>query len=139
LGLDFDTPNAVFGVYFWRRGQVFSQKAPPKIKTGANLPFNYNYAILMSMMTADAILGVASTASLPYFKESVTYPDNTQEAMDLVALPYPVFEGGTKTVVQRGGGLAALSGDKAKEQAAAIFAEWLAQPENNLGFVTEMG
>jgi len=70
----------------------------------------------------------------------VTYQDNTTENIETSVLPYPVFEDGKPTVVQRGTGLFAIrSEDERKNLAAACFAKWITSGQQNLDFVTRSG
>ena len=55
-------------------------------------------------------------------------------------MAYPRFENAEATVVHRGGGLFALKHeDERKNKAAACFAKWITEKENNLDFVTKAG
>ena len=92
-----------------------------------------------AMMTGEIVCGIESTASILYYKDTVTYPDNVSEPLALRMLPVPVFEGATPTVIQRGVGLCALRGDARKEYAAAKFCKWITETQNNLHFVTATG
>lgn len=89
--------------------------------------------------TGDIVCSTGSTAGVVFFPPSVTYPDNTSEPVDLEILPYPVFEGGRKVAIQRGGGMCVLKSTKEKEKAAAMFLKWFTKPENNLKFVSSTG
>ena len=98
-----------------------------------------NYATTC-MMTGEIIAAIGSTASILYFKDTVTYRDNTTEPLALVALPCPTTTNGTKMAIQQGVGLsAAVKGDKKKEAAALLFAKWITESEPNLRFVTQAG
>ena len=55
-----------------------------------------------SIRTGDSIVSVASSASILYYSDVVTYPDNTSEEITIVSRPCPVFENGEKLVMQRG-------------------------------------
>ncbi len=103
---------------------------------GINLQDGYGTA---QMMIGDAVAYVGSTASVIYFKDTVTYPDNTIEPLELISLPCPVFRGAEKSVVQRGVGFAALSGDKAREEASALFVRWFTEKTINTEFCVGMG
>ncbi len=91
------------------------------------------------MMTGDIVAGVGSTASILYFQDTVTYPDNTSEPLALKALPCPVTKNGVKMAIQQGTGLCAVKGDAKKEAAALAFAKWITSGEVNLRFVTQSG
>ena len=90
--------------------------------------------------TGEVISNIGSTAGILYLRDYVTYADNTTEDIETSILAYPHFANGEATVVHRGGGLFALKNeDDRKNEAAAIFAKWLTEKENNLGFVTKAG
>ncbi len=111
--------------------------AEAAIKGHLHVEDNYE---TVCMMTGDIIAGIGSTASIMYFQDTVTYPDNTQEPLELAVLPCPVTVDGQKLAMQQGTGLAAaVKGDKKKEAAALLFASWLTQGEVNLDFVVQSG
>ena len=90
--------------------------------------------------TGEVISNIGSTAGILYLRDYVTYADNTTEDIETSILAYPHFANGEATVVHRGGGLFALKNeDDRKNEAAAIFAKWLTEKENSLGFVTKAG
>ena len=89
--------------------------------------------------TGEIICSTGSTAGVLFFDPVVTYPDNTTEQAELMILPYPVFSGGEKIAVQRGGGMVATRTDETKSYAAGIFLKWFTSPENNLRFVASTG
>ena len=90
--------------------------------------------------TVEIISNIGSTADVLYQPHEVVYADNTTEAISAIALPYPVFDEDTSGVVYRGGGLFAIrSSDERKNYGAYLFARWLTEKENSLGFVTEAG
>lgn len=90
--------------------------------------------------TGEVIINIGSTAGILYLRDYVTYSDNTTEDIETSILAYPHFANGNATVVHRGGGLFALKNeDERKNEAAAVFAKWLTEKENNLGFVTNAG
>lgn len=91
------------------------------------------------MKTGEIICSTGSTAGVLFFDQVVTYPDNTSESVELMILPYPVFEGGEKVAVQRGSGMIVAKSDETKEYAAGIFLKWFSNPENNLRFVASTG
>jgi len=92
-----------------------------------------------AMMTGEAICGIESIASILYFKDRVTFPDNTHMPLRLRILPVPYFTGAEPLAIQRGSGLCVPKSSEKKEKAAAIFAEWLTQEEHNLPFVMTAG
>jgi multiple sugar transport system substrate-binding protein len=89
--------------------------------------------------TGDIVCSTGSTAGVSFFSPTVTYADNTSEPVELDILPYPVFEGGRKAAIQRGGGMSVIKSTKEKEYLAAIFLKWFTSPENNLRFVSSTG
>ena len=91
------------------------------------------------LRTGDAVVSVASSASVLYYTDTVTYPDNTSEKVEVVALPCPVFEDGEKLVIQRGAGFCLKKSTREREQAAVTFLKWLTSPERNVEFVTSLG
>lgn len=52
-----------------------------------------------AIRTGDSIVSVASSASILYYSDVVTYPDNTSEDITLISRPCPVFENGDKMVM----------------------------------------
>ncbi|MDL2313606.1 extracellular solute-binding protein [Desulfovibrio sp. OttesenSCG-928-C14] len=92
-----------------------------------------------AMMTGEALCGVESTASVLYFKDTVTFPDNTTIPLHLKILPVPLFKDGKPLAIQRGGGLGLFKSTEKKERAATVFAEWLTAVENNVPFVITTG
>lgn len=92
--------------------------------------------------TGEVISNVGSTAGILYLRDYVTHADNSREAIVTTFLPSPRFKEAPDkhTLIQRGTGLFALkSKEENKNKAAAIFAKWIAQRDNNLGFVTSAG
>ncbi len=91
------------------------------------------------LRTGKAIVSVASSASVLYYEDLVTYENNISEPIEVVARPVPIFAGGEKLVMQRGAGFCTVKSDPKREEAAAIFLKWLTAPENNVEFVTKTG
>ncbi|MGI6555155.1 MAG: extracellular solute-binding protein [Bacillota bacterium] len=89
--------------------------------------------------TGDIVCSTGSTAGVSFFPPTVTYADNTSEPAELAIFPFPVFEGGQKIAIQRGGGMCVLKSSKEKERLAGIFLKWFTRPENNLKFVSLTG
>ena len=88
----------------------------------------------------EIIANTGSTADVLYQPDEVIYSDNTTEAIESIALPYPTFTDNASGVIYRGGGLFAVkSSDERKNQAAYIFAKWLTEKDHNLDFVTNAG
>ena len=92
-----------------------------------------------SLRTGDSIVSVASSASILYYSDVVTYPDNTSEEITIVSRPCPVFENGENLVMQRGAGFCTVRSTPERERAAVTFLKWLTEPEHNVEFVTRAG
>ena len=90
--------------------------------------------------TVEIISNIGSTADILYQPDQVIYPDNTTQAVEIISMPYPLFSKDAASAVHRGGGLFAIrSSNERKNYAAAVFAKWLTEQNNNLRFVTEAG
>lgn len=89
--------------------------------------------------TGEIICSTGSTAGILFYGDSITYPDNTVEATTYTILPYPIFKGGKKLALQRGGGMCVRRSSPKKEYAAALFLKWFTQPEQNMRFVSSTG
>lgn len=92
-----------------------------------------------ALRTGDVIATIASSASVLYYENVVTYEDNTSEEIEIVTLPYPAFEKGKKMVMQRGSGFCTVKSTPEREKAAVTFVKWLTAPEQNTKFVTSLG
>ena len=92
-----------------------------------------------SIRTGDSIISVASSASILYYSDVVTYPDNISENITIISRPCPVFENGENLVMQRGVGFCTVRSTPEREKAAATFLKWLTEPEYNVEFVTQAG
>lgn len=91
------------------------------------------------LRTGDAVVSVASSASVLYYEDIVTYSDNRSEPIEMIAMPVPTFEGGEKLVMQRGAGFCTVKSTPEREQAAVTFLKWLTEPKKNVEFVTSVG
>ncbi len=89
--------------------------------------------------TGEIICSTGSTAGVLFFDPVVTYPNNTTENVELMILPYPIFEGGEKIAMQRGSGMIVSKSDETKAYASGLFLKWFTSPENNLRFVASTG
>ena len=110
--------------------------APAAIKGGVWLGEGY---ATEALRTGDAIATLASSASVLYYENIVTYEDNTSEEIEIISLPYPNFENGKKMVMQRGSGFCTVKSTPEREKAACTFIKWLTAPEQNTKFVTSLG
>lgn len=91
------------------------------------------------VMTGDVPCGAGSSAAVMYYNDTVTYPDNTSEPMELKILPLPQNENCPKYATQAGVGLCAYKTTDQKAEAASVFAHWLTEGKRNLAFVAETG
>lgn len=91
------------------------------------------------LRTEDAIVSVASSASVLYFSNEVIHPDNITEQIELTVLPCPVFEDGEKMVMQRGAGMCTVKSTPEREKAAITFLKWLTEAECNTDFAVSAG
>ncbi len=89
--------------------------------------------------TGDIVCSTGSSAGILFYGDTITYKDGTVENVEYSILPYPVFENGSKTALQRGGGLMVAKTDEKKEYAACEFIKWLTAAEQNMRFVDETG
>ena len=96
------------------------------------------YATYLAM-TGDVVCATTTSAGAIFLPNTVIYADNTKEDVFFDVLPYPVFEGGERVAVQRGGGMCILKSDTEKERAAALFLKWLTDPAQNLRFAVSTG
>ena len=117
--------------------KVFAPVAEAGIHGGLNVGDGYASS---RWKTGEIIGNLGSTADILYLRDYVTYDDNSTENIELSVLPYPNISGAESSVVLRGGGLFAVkSEDEKKNEAASIFAKWIAQKQQNLNFVTNAG
>lgn len=91
------------------------------------------------VMTGETLSGIGSTAAIIYYNDTVTYPDNTSEPMNLKVLPLPKTGDGEQFMPMTGVGLCAYQTTEQKAEAAAVFARWLTEGQRNLDFVVETG
>lgn len=91
------------------------------------------------VMTGETPAGMGSSAGILYYNDTITYPDNTSEPMDLKVLPMPYANESRKMATQAGVGLCATKTTEQKAEAASVFAHWLTDYSRNLTFATETG
>ena len=134
LGEDFfQGDKLAFGPAFQTAWEPLAQAA---LQGGVWLKSGY---ATESIRTGDSIVSVASSASILYYSDVVTYPDNTSEEITIISRPCPVFEDGEKLVMQRGAGFCTVRSTPERERAAVTFLKWLTEPEHNVEFVTRTG
>lgn len=91
------------------------------------------------VMTGETAAGIGSSASVLYYNDKITYPDNTTEPTDLRVFPLPQAGVGTPYATQAGVGLCAYRTTEQKAEAATVFARWLTEEGRNLDLVAAMG
>ena len=82
---------------------------------------------------------MASSASVLYYSDKVTYADSTSEKVEIVSMPCPVFARGETMVMQRGAGICTVKSTPEKEKACITFLKWLTEAQKNVEFVTSLG
>lgn len=92
------------------------------------------------IMTGQVIAGIGSSASILYYNDKITYPDNTSIDVNLNVLPLPQAGGETKAYATIAGvGLCAYKTTEQKAEASEVFAKWLNEENRNLDFVASTG
>ena len=91
------------------------------------------------LRTGETIVSVASSASVLYYEDIVTYPDNQSEPIEVIARPVPCFENGEQLVMQRGAGFCTVKSTPEREQAAAVFFEMADRTGNQRAFCDQRG
>ncbi|MBR7184521.1 MAG: extracellular solute-binding protein [Clostridia bacterium] len=91
------------------------------------------------VMTGEVLCGIGSSAAVGYYNDTITYPDNTSEKMQLQVLPLPKSGGKEEYMPQTGVGLCAFKTTDQKAEAAAEFVKWFTESRRNLDFVVKTG
>ena len=91
------------------------------------------------VMTGETIAGIGSSASVLYYNDTITYPDNTAEPMNLQVCPIPQAGVGTNYATLAGVGLCAYKSTEQKAEAAALFVRWFTEAQRNFDFVVSTG
>lgn len=135
LGGEFVAPESLnfASDAFWR---VWDFTVTPALTGGYAVTNGYSSDL---SKTGEIVCSTGSTAGILFYGDSITYPDNTTEATTYTVLPYPVFQGGKKIALQRGGGMCIGRSSPKKEYAATLFLKWFTQPEQNMRFVSSTG
>ncbi len=129
----FDGDTLMFGPAFETVWEPYAEAA---LQGGVWLQGGY---ATDSLRTGDSIVSVASSASVLYYSDTVTYADNTSEKIEIISLPCPVFVGGEKLVMQRGAGICTVKSTPERERACMTFLKWLTDAKRNVEFVTRLG
>lgn len=116
--------------------RIWSSLFEPAVKGGYAIYQGYSSDL---SKTGDIVCSTGSTAGILFYGTEITYPDNTTQQVEYTVLPFPIFEGGNKIAIQRGGGLIVAKSTPVKEKAAAIFLKWFTAPEQNMKFVASTG
>ena len=134
LGADFfDGDQVSFGPAFRRVWEPYARAT-----LAGSVWLKSGYAT-EPLRTGDAVVSVASSASVLYYADTVTYPDNTSEPVEIISLPCPTFADGEKLVMQRGAGICTVRSTPERERACMTFLKWLTAPKRNVDFVTRLG
>ena len=115
---------------------IFDTAYTPSVEGGIAVYDGYSSDL---SKTGDIVCSTGSSAGILFYGDTITYADGTVEPVEYEILPYPVFENGSKTAIQRGGGLMVAKTDEKKEYAACEFIKWLTDAEQNMKFVDETG
>ncbi len=115
---------------------IFETVYAPAVEGGIAIYDGYSSDL---SKTGDLVCSTGSSAGILFYGDTITYADGTVENVEYSILPYPVFENGTKTALQRGGGLMVAKAEEKKEYAAGVFIKWLTAPEQNMSFVANTG
>ena len=115
---------------------IFETVYTPAVEGGIAIYDGYSSDL---SKTGDLVCSTGSSAGILFYGDTITYADGTVENVEYSILPYPVFENGTKTALQRGGGLMVAKSEEKKEYAAGVFIKWLTAPEQNMSFVANTG
>lgn len=91
------------------------------------------------VMTGETIAGIGSSASVLYYNDTITYPDNTAKPMNLKVCPIPQAGVGTNYATLAGVGLCAYKSTEQKAEAAALFVRWFTEAQRNFDFVVSTG
>lgn len=116
--------------------QVWETILTPAVKGGYKVYSGYSSDL---SKTGEIVCSIGSTAGILFYGSEITYPDNTIRQVAYTILPYPVFEGGKKIALQRGGGMVVAKSTPEKEKAAAVFLKWFTAPKQNMKFVSSTG
>ena len=91
------------------------------------------------VMTGEVIAGIGSSASILYYNDVITYPDNTTEPMNLQVVPLPKTKDADLLVTLAGVGLCSYKTTEQKAEAAAVFARYITEEARNFEFVASTG
>ncbi len=115
---------------------IFETIYTPAVEGGVAIYDGYSSDL---SKTGDLVCSTGSSAGILFYGDSITYEDGTTRQVEYSVLPYPVFEGGEKYSLQRGGGLMVAKSNEQKEEAAAEFIKWLTAAGQNMRFIAKTG
>lgn len=84
--------------------------------------------------TGNVLAYTGSTAGAAYFPKEVAFSPKEVHPIDVITLPYPIFENGKHYVIQQGAGMCITKSDEAHEYGSALFLKWFTDVEQNVGF-----
>ena len=136
LGGDFLDVNGEIILDSDNYSHIFQTLFTPSIEGGFAIYDGYSSDL---SKTGDLVCSTGSSAGILFYGDTITYTDGTVEQVEYSILPYPIFEGGRKVALQRGGGLMVAKSDKKTEYAASVFIKWLTAAEQNMEFISQTG
>lgn len=116
--------------------RIWSSIALPALAGGYAMQQQYSSELAK---TGDILCAIGSSAGFLFYGTEVTYTDGATTEVEYTILPYPVFTGGEKVALQRGGGIVVASSTPEKEKAAVTFLKWLTAPQQNIKFSLATG
>ncbi len=136
LGGDFFAEDGALQLDNDQYRHIFETLYAPAVNGGIAIYDGYSSDL---SKTGDLVCSTGSSAGILFYGDTITYADGTVKDVEYSILPYPVFDGGDKTALQRGGGLIVSKRDEQREYAAAQFLRWLTAPEQNMLFIAQTG
>lgn len=136
LGGDMFDENGKLSLDNDKYRRIFETVYSPAVEGGFAIYDGYSSDL---SKTGDLVCSTGSSAGILFYGDTITYTDGTVENVEYNILPYPVFEGGKKTAIQRGGGLMVAKTDEKKEYAATEFIKWLTASAQNMRFISKTG
>lgn len=82
---------------------------------------------------------IGSSAGAGFFPQVVIEDEKQSHPIACGSYAYPVFQGGTSYMGQRGANMAVFSTDESHQQAAVRFLKWFTEPEQNIRFAVATG
>lgn len=116
--------------------QLFTTCYVPSVTGGFAIYDGYSSDL---SKTGDLVCSTGSSAGILFYGDTITYPDNTTEAVEYSILPYPVTKGGQKIALQRGNGFIVAAHGEEKEYASSVFLKWFTEAKQNMRFVASTG